>query len=120
MAVYTIETWLRGMVDFDIPDATIMAILFNNEVKEGMSAASVSEEKRDLCLADLLMWLASSSISTSGESISDGGWSHQKSAKRVSDRAGLVKRAQELYAKWNSDKAKAAVAEKIIIKGIYT
>jgi hypothetical protein len=35
MAVYTIETWLRGMVDFDVPDATIMAILFNNEVSEG-------------------------------------------------------------------------------------
>ena len=36
MATYTIETWLRGMVDFDIPDATIMAILFNNEVSEGL------------------------------------------------------------------------------------
>lgn len=119
MATYTIETWLRGMVDFDIPEATIMAILFNNEVADGTAVSKVSEEKRDLCLADLLMWLASSSTSSSGEYISDGGWSHQKSNKQVVDRAGMINRAKELYAKWNSDKAKTAVGGKITIKPIY-
>jgi len=119
MAAYTIETWLRGKVDFDIPDATIMAILFDNEVSQGEPASSTSEKQRDLCLADLLMWLSSSSISSSGEMISDNGWSHQKSAKQVVDRNGLIKRAQELYAKWNSDKAKTAVGTKITVKPIY-
>ena len=119
MAAYTIETWLRGMVDFDVPDATIMAILFNNEVTSGTPVASTSEMQRDLCLADLLMWLSSSSTASSGEYISDGGWSHQKSNKQVVDRAGLIRRAQELYAKWDSDKAKAAVGSKITIKSIY-
>lgn len=119
MAVYTIETWLRGMVDFDIPDATIMAILFNNDVNEGASVSTTSEKQRDLCLADLLMWLSSSSVSSSGEMISDGGWSHQKSNKQVVDRAGLIKRAQELYAKWDSDKAKTAVGTRITVKPIY-
>lgn len=119
MAVYTIETWLRGMVDFDVPDATIMAILFNNNVTEGIAVSKTAEKDRDLCLADLLMWLASSSTSSSGEYISDGGWSHQKSNKQVVDRNGLVKRAQELYAKWDSDKAKTAVGPKITIKPIY-
>lgn len=119
MAAYTIETWLRGKVDFDIPDATIMAILFDNEVSQGEPVNSTSEKQRDLCLADLLMWLSSSSTSSSGEYISDGGWSHQKSAKQVVDRAGLIKRAQELYAKWDSDKAKTAVGSKITFKPIY-
>ena len=119
MAAYTIETWLRGMVDFDVPDATIMAILFNNEVEMGTSVAKTSEKERDLCLADLLMWLSSSSTASSGEYISDGGWSHQKSNKQVVDRAGLVNRAKELYAKWNSDKAKTAVGAKITFKPIY-
>lgn len=119
MATYTIETWLQGMVDFDVPQATIMAILFNNEVTSGTPVASTSEKQRDLCLADLLMWLASSSTSSSGEMISDGGWSHQKSNKQVVDRAGLIKRAQELYAKWDSDKAKTAVGTKITFKPIY-
>lgn len=119
MAVYTIEIWLKGMVDFDVPSATIMAILFNNEVAQGTSMTDVSEKQRDLCLADLLMWLSSSSTSSTGEYISDNGWSHQKSAKQVVDRAGLIRRAQDLYAKWNSDKAKTAVGTKITYKPIY-
>lgn len=119
MAAYTIETWLRGMVDFDVPDATIMAILFNNNVASGTPASSTSEKERDLCLADLLMWLSSSSTASSGETISDGGWSHQKSNKQVTDRAGLIKRAQELYVKWDSDKAATAIGNKITFKSIY-
>lgn len=119
MAVYTIETWLKGMVDFDVPSATIMAILFNNEVAQGTPMSNTSEKQRDLCLADLLMWLSSSSTASSGEYISDNGWSHQKSNKQVVDRNGLIKRAQELYAKWDSDKAKTAVGTKIIVKSIY-
>ena len=119
MAAYTIETWLRGKVDFDIPSAAIMAILFENEIANGACMQDVSEKQRDLCLADLLMWLSSSSTASSGEMISDNGWSHQKSNKQVVDRAGLIRRAQKLYAKWNSDKAKTAVGTKITFKPIY-
>ena len=119
MATYTIETWLRGMVDYDVPEATLIAILFNNEVATNTPVFSTSQKERDLCLADLLMWLSSSSTATSGEMISDGGWSHQKSNKQVADRAGLISRARELYAKWNSDKAKTAVGTKITLKPIY-
>lgn len=119
MTAYTIETWLRGMVDYDVPDATLMAILFNNEVKQGTYVEQTTEKQRDLCLADLLVWLSSSSTSSSGEYISDNGWSHQKSAKQVVNRAGLIKRAQDLYAKWNSEKAQAAVGARISVKPIY-
>lgn len=119
MAAYNIETWLRGMVDFDVPDATLMAILFNNDVALGTPVEDTSEKERDLCLADLLMWLSSSSTASSGEYISDGGWSHQKSNKQVVDRNGLVRRAQALYAKWDSDKAESAVGSRITIKSIY-
>lgn len=118
-AYYTIENWLSGMVDFDVPQATLVAILYNNGVSSGTPMSETTEKQRDLCLADLLMWLSSSSVSSSGEYISDGGWSHQKSAKQVVDRNGLIKRAQELYAKWDSDKAKTAVGSKITIKSIY-
>ena len=107
------------MVDFDVPDATLMAILFNNDVASGTPVEDTSEKERDLCLADLLMWLSSSSTASSGEYISDGGWSHQKSNKQVADRNGLVRRAQALYAKWDSDKAESAVGSRITIKSIY-
>lgn len=118
MATYTIETWLKGMVDFDVPQTAIMAILFNNKVESGTPVSTTTEEQRDLCLADLLMWLSSSSTSSSGETISDGGWSHQKSNKQVFDRSNLIRKARELYTKWNSDKAKTAVGVKITFKPI--
>ena len=119
MAAYTIEQWLVGMVDFNVPEATIKAILFNNGVTEGTSASDADERERDLCLADLLMWLSSSSTATSGEYISDGGWQHQKANKVVVDRAGLIARAKVLYAKWNSEKADTAIGSKITFKPIY-
>lgn len=119
MAAYTFSRWLRGMVDYDIPADTIAAILFNNQVPEDALTSDVPERERDLCLADLLMWLSSSSKSSSGEIISDGGWSHQKSNKQVVDHLGLIKRAQALYAKWDSDKAKSAVRATITVKPIY-
>jgi hypothetical protein len=119
MALYTIESWLRGKVDYDISDSAIKAILYDNKVSQGTPVEETTEKERELCLADLLMWLSSASSVTSGEKISDGGWSHQKSAKQIADRAGLIKRAQSLYAKWNSDKAKTAVGTTITVKPIY-
>lgn len=119
MAVYTIETWLKGKADFDVPSSAIMAILFDNGVAQGTLMQNTSEMQRDLCLADLLMWLSSSSTASSGEYISDNGWSHQKSNKQVVDRDGYRKRARALYKKWNSDKADTAVGTKVTLKPIY-
>ena len=116
---FTIETWLKGMVDYDIPEATLKAILFNNRVEEGTRAADISEKQRDLCLADLLMWLASSSSATSGEYVSDGGWQHQKSNKNVVDRSGLRARAGQLYKKWDSPKLSEISASKMMFKDLY-
>lgn len=118
MATLAIEQWLNGMVDFNVPEATIAAILFNNGVESLTPVSETSEKERDLCLADLYMWLAASSTSKSGEYESDGGWQHQKSAKTVVDRAGLRARAQELYKKWNSDKADTE-SGRIVMKNLY-
>ena len=118
MAVLTIVRWLVGIVDFNVPDATIESILFNNSVTKGVSVSDVSERSRDLCLADLYMWLTTSSTATSGEYVSDGGWQHQKANKVVVDRAGLRAAALRLYQKWQSDKANAANG-KIQIKSLY-
>ena len=35
MAAYTVETWLRGMVDFDLTQETLAAILFNRNIPAG-------------------------------------------------------------------------------------
>ena len=118
MATLSVENWLVGMVDFNVPDATVQAILFNNGIPAGASALSVPERERDLALADLYMWLSTSSSATSGEYISDGGWQHQKANKVVVDRAGLRAAALRLYQKWGSDKA-SEVGGRITIKDLY-
>lgn len=112
------EQWLAGMVDFNVPEATLAAILYNNGVEQGCPVDAVSERERDLCLADLYMWLTTSSSATSGEYISDGGWQHQKANKVVVDRAGLRAAALRLYQKWNSEKAAAAQGG-VTIKNLY-
>lgn len=119
MAGYTIDQWLGGMVDYNVPDATVRAILFNNGVEAGASASSVGQRERDLCLADLYMWLSSSSSSSTGEYVSDGGWQHQKAAKNVVDRAGLRQAAQRLYAKWGSDKAEESASGGFTMRDLY-
>ena len=119
MAAYTIEQWLIGKVDFNVPESAIKAILFDNQVADGTPVANIEERERDLCLADLLMWLSSSSTVSSGELISDGGWQHQKSNKNVFNRAGMVERAKTLYRKWNSEKANSVSGSTITLKSIY-
>lgn len=118
MANLSIERWLVGMVDFNVPDTTIESILFNNGVISGTPVSLVDEKSRDLSLADLYMWLTTSSTATSGEYVSDGGWQHQKANKVVVDRAGLRAAALRLYSKWNSDKAESAKGN-VVIKKLY-
>lgn len=119
MAILTIEQWLNGMVDFNVPEVTIASILLNNGVDSGISASNVPLRERELCLADLYIWLSASSTSTSGEYISDGGWQHQKANKTVVDRAGLRARALDIYKKWGSEKADMPITSKIIVTDIY-
>ena len=118
MAAYTIETLLRGKVDYSIPEETIMAILFDNQLERGTCVSNTSEQQRDLCLADLLVWLSSSSTVSSAMSDSDGGWKHTEAVKNISDRDSLARRAKALYEKWLSPKASEVNVSKITFKPI--
>jgi len=101
----SIEQYLTGKVDFNVSEATLAAILFDRGVEAGSAVTVLTEKQRDLCLADLYMYLAVSSTSKSGEYESDGGWQRQRSAKNVVDRAALRAAAQDLYKKWEDAKA---------------
>lgn len=118
MTAYTIETWLRGKVDYPVPEETIMAILFDNRVENRTEVSCLSEKERDLCLADLLVWLSNSSTVSSAMSDSDGGWKHTDAVKNIANRAALAQRAVALYRKWNSPKVADVNATKITFKPI--
>ena len=97
----TIEQYLSGKVDFNLEENTIAAILYDRDIPEGIDIDLVSRRQRDLALADLYVYVAGSSTSSSGEYESDGGWQRQRSAKNAYNRNGLLALAKQLYAKWD-------------------
>lgn len=119
MAAYTVETWLRGMVDFDFSPEALAAILFNRGIEAGTAADSLTEKQRDLCYADILMYAAGSSVKASGEYISDNGYQLQKSAKNVFDRKAMRDQAMRLYAKWDDPRAEEAALSKFKMRNLY-
>lgn len=104
-ASYTLRQWLVGKVDFDFPDAAIDSVLFDRCRDGGEPAADVPVRDRELCLADLLMYAATSATASGSNLESDGGWQHQKAVRNVSDRDALRARAMRLYAKWGDAEA---------------
>lgn len=119
MAAYTIENWLRGKVDFDFPQEAITAILFDRNVLAGTEAKDVSERDRELCYADLLMYAAGSSVSHSGEYVSDNGFQLQKSARNIYDRKALRDNALRIYKKYDDAKGEEAKAGTIKMYDLY-
>ena len=120
MAAYTVETWLRGMVDFDFSPEALAAILFNRGIAAGTAADSLTEKQRDLCYADILMYAAGSSVKASGEYVADNGYILQKSAKNVFDRKAMRDQAMRLYVKWNDPRKDEAGNGKFKMRGLYT
>lgn len=119
MAAYTVETWLRGMVDFDFTPEALAAVLFNRGIAAGTDASTLTEKQRDLCYADILMYAAGSSVKASGEYISDNGYQLQKSAKNVFDRKALRDLAMRLYKKWKDPRADEAASGKFKMRPLY-
>ena len=118
MDEYLLSEWLKGMVaDFDVPDATIKAILYNNGVSDDPYITDVSEKAKDLSLADLYMMLATSSSKTGSIYDADGGWQRGRSTKNVVDRKWFRDAANRLYLKWNPELADKSGA--FVLKGIY-
>ena len=48
MAAYTVETWLRGMVDFDFSPEALAAVLFNRGIEAGTDASTLTEKQREI------------------------------------------------------------------------
>ena len=118
MGEYTIADWLRGMVaDFDVNDATIKAILYNNNLEADLEVSEVSERSKDLSLADLYMALATSSSKTGSVYDADGGWQRGRATKNVVDRRWFRDQANRLYLKWDPSRVDESGA--FVLKGIY-
>lgn len=99
----TITRWLRARVEavMDISDDFIFSALLHRGVcDDELLVCEVSEKQRDLLLADMYVNAAISSVKTGTQGESDGGWTHYIAIKNSVNREGLLRMANDLYAKW--------------------
>ena len=98
----TIEDWLRGMIGYPVTDASIFAAETNRGIVFGSDALVVTEEQRELALADLITIICQMP-STTGTEDAMGDWKHKTSGSSVGSIAVLMKRANAIYAKYNAN-----------------
>lgn len=106
-----LKDYLKNSVSFTVPDATISCIL---ELRGATveTVLSISDLKiPELCLADILMYGATTPSSVSGAKDSDGGWSHTEATSSMSpnDKSGLRQRAIGIYKKYGEQVAGAGI-----------
>lgn len=98
----TIEDWLKGMIGYQVTDASIFAAETNRGIVFGSDALVVTEKQRELALADLITIICQMP-STTGTEDAMGDWKHKTSGSSVGSIAVLMKRANAIYAKYNAN-----------------
>ena len=101
----TIREYLRGKVGFEVPDSAISVILEDREIYEDLQSYEVDTRSKELAIADLYMWCASTPSKQATSFEADGGWKSQKGGWESSafDKRNLREMANEIYAKYNED-----------------
>ena len=102
----SMENYLRGSVDFDIPERALNVIRIDRGVVAGSDVKEMEQKTLDLCYADMLMWITTTASTVQGAKESDSGWSHQGESKTLSinDKKRLEDRAFSIYQKYNDGK----------------
>lgn len=116
----TLVDWLRAKtyLILDLSDEFIYATLLHRGVDDDATLYSaVSEQTRDLILADTYYGAAISSVKSGTQGESDGGWTHYVAIKNVVNRDGLLALAKALYDKWDESYVDPTV--KISMKTLY-
>jgi hypothetical protein len=100
--VYTVTDWLRGCVNFAIPDDAITAIIMERGVDGDLAYTDREQLGIDIRLlkADLLKWIVLGAGKVNNTSDSDNGWSHSDGGYTLSkdDKKLLMDEANGIYA----------------------
>ena len=95
----TIEEYLYGCVGYPVGEDAVQTILVDREVESGSSISALDKRIKDLCKADLLMWLVTSPSVTGTTEDSNGVWKHREGGMEmsVSDKKHLTRQANRIY-----------------------
>lgn len=102
----TIESYLRGLVGFDITDEALESILFDRDVSSDTDITTLTRKQKDLLYADMLMWAATRPSSYTGTKESDGGWSRTEGSSTLlkSDKERFEELANNIYDRYDDDR----------------
>lgn len=116
-----IESYLRGLVAFDVPDSAITANLLYRKIDFNADIEDLTDKQKDLLYADILRWGSTSPSSYTGKKESDGGWSSTGESKTVSsaDKKRFSEMADDIYIKYNDSRKSSANIRVFSWNGFY-
>lgn len=116
-----IESYLKGLVGFDVPVLALTSILLSRKIDFNSDINDLTQKQLDLLYADLLMWGATNPSSYTGAKESDGGWSQTGESKTIttSDKKRFEEIANDIYIKYGDNKKSTANIRVFSWNGIY-
>lgn len=119
-SVYTIEDYLCGLVNFDIPDSAVKSIFAKRGIAFSSAYEEVEEKLRRLSEADLYVWIAMSPSRVTSESDSDNGWSHSGKGYTLSesDKKRYLTLANAIYEEYDEAPVKFKTTMKVNSFGV--
>lgn len=109
LTLYTIEEYLCGLVNFEIPQSAVKSIFVRRGIDITAAYEDVDEKLRRLAEADLYVWIAMSPSRMTATSDSDNGWSHSGQGFTLSetDKKRFLSMANAIYEEYGEEPVKA-------------
>lgn len=116
---FTMMDYLASSVNFDIPSEVIVRICVDRDIDYNADAMAVERNVRNLCKADLLVWMVYGVSRKGNTSDTDNGWNHTDGGYTLTeaDKALFLKAANAIYEE-NGEKTIGKTSVKIQSYGI--
>lgn len=95
----TVLDWLCDVVNFPVSEGAAKDIIVERGVDPSSSVTDVDKRDKDLCKADLYVWLCTSPTRRGDTQDSDNSWSHKEGGFTLSadDKNRLMAMANNIY-----------------------
>lgn len=102
----TILDWLCCTVNFQVDEQAASDILSNRGVDVKSAIEDVEKKDKDLCKADLFVWLCTSPTRKGDDADSDNSWAHKVGGYTLSeaDKKRLMAMANAIYEMYDEEK----------------
>lgn len=107
MCVYSVSDYLINKVKYEMPRKTLLGIMFDRGLEDGVSLADCDKDKLRLAYADMLKWFVLGPSKVNNTSDSDNGWTHSGGGYELSDadKSSMKAEANAIYAELEPESA---------------